>query len=83
MTRFLKLTSIIFNTNHIHRVTILPNQYEIHMMTYTSSATIFGVAGTGFGGKSDGVEKYIVSSNDHPTDYKKVSDWLESVEKQK
>lgn len=83
MSRFLKLTSVVFNTNHIHRITILQNKYEIYTMTYSSSGVLFGLAGSGFGTKDTGLEKYIVCSNDYPTDYKKVSDWLESLEKHK
>jgi hypothetical protein len=83
MKHFLKLTSVILNTNHIHRINILQNKYEIFMMTYSSSGMLFGLAGSGFGTKDTGVEKYIISSDEYPTDYKKVSDWLESVDKQK
>lgn len=83
MPRFLKLTSLVLNTNHIHHITILQNKYEIHMMTYSSSGVLFGIGGFGWGGKDAGVDKYIISLDEYPTDYKKVSDWLESVEKQK
>lgn len=83
MLRFLKLTSVVFNTNHIHRINILQNKYEIYTMTYGSQGILFGLAGSGFGSKDSGIEKYIISSDEYPTDYKKISDWLESLEKQR
>jgi hypothetical protein len=32
MSKFLKLTNILFNTNDIHKIVIIPNKYYIHIV---------------------------------------------------
>ena len=32
MSKFLKLTTILFNTNDIHKIVIIPNKYYIHIV---------------------------------------------------
>jgi len=32
MSKFIKLTNILFNTNDIHKIVIQPNKYLIHIV---------------------------------------------------
>jgi len=34
MTKFIKLTNCLLNTNHIHKIVIHPNKYCIHIANY-------------------------------------------------
>jgi hypothetical protein len=75
MSKFLKLTSLILNTNHISRVIAKQNLYEIHLMNYGSNG--FHLMGTG--SLCNSVDVYQVCSETHTNDYKKVSDWIHSL----
>jgi len=76
MSKFLKLTNIIFNTNDIHKIVIIPNKFYIHIVNKQIRGfnTIFGVVGSGFiSSHTDIIE---VCKDKHITDYKIVSNWI-------
>lgn len=63
MARFLKLTTMLLNTNDIHKIMITPNKYVIHIVVSQHSY----------------VEKLEVCETKHPIDYKMVSEWIEKT----
>lgn len=80
MSRFLKLTGLLLNTNYIHNITIQPNKYIIH----TASKKFFGhiglCYGSGYGLVSSDNEVIEVCETKHPNDYKIVSEWIKNTD---
>jgi len=76
MTRFLKLTNMILNTNNIHKILIEPNKYYIRVMTKKNDGFLWLIAGSGVGGISSFYEEIEVCQTKHAIDYKIVSDWI-------
>ena len=77
MTKFLKLTNYIFNTNIIHKIVIYPNKYIIHIATNQISGFNWGISGFGLGNISSDAYEVEVCQTAHSTDYKLVSDWID------
>lgn len=79
MSRFLKLTGLVLNTNYIRTITIEPNKYMIHM----TSVNVFGhiglCYGSGYGYVSSSSSEVEVCETKHPTDYKTVSEWIKNT----
>jgi hypothetical protein len=78
MSRFLKLTSMILNTNDIHQIIIHPNKYYI--MTKSFSGFGMSFAGTGFNTISSNELHMEVCETKDPNDYKIVSDWINKID---
>jgi hypothetical protein len=76
MTRFLKLTSAILNTNYIHKILILPNKYYIYCTNYNING--LNIAGTGFIKTTNEFEIEVCETN-HNLDYKIVSDFINKI----
>jgi hypothetical protein len=74
MSRFLKLTNFLLNTNDIHQILIHPNQYYI--MIKNIDGFHWSVAGSGTGWINSTTSQIKVCETEHPTDYKIVSDWI-------
>ena len=76
MSRFLKLTKSIINTNQIRIIDFnKPSEYNIHLVT----KEFYGYFLFGSGG-IDSSEPYItVCEKKNPEDYKIVSDWIKNV----
>jgi hypothetical protein len=72
MSRFIKLTNILINTNDIHKIIIQPNKYYIHIV----SKDFLGFNLLGFGYIVSFSSKIEVCETNHSLDYKIVSDWI-------
>jgi hypothetical protein len=69
MSKFLKLTSFLLNTNDIHKIVIEPNKYFI----YIATKKIYGFIPGFFSSYTSEIE---VCEKKHSIDYKIVSDWI-------
>jgi hypothetical protein len=49
MSKFLKLTNFILNTNDIHIIVIHPNKYLIHIVSRKIDGNIWSIGGFGIG----------------------------------
>lgn len=80
MSRFIKLTNIVLNTDYVRKITIQPKIYTIHLV----SRDIFGHTllcfGSGYGMVSSNYGEVEVCETNHPTDYKIVTEWLNKIE---
>ena len=73
MARFLKLTTMLLNTNDIHKIIINPNKYVIHI----ESKKFEGLMGFGIARQLSYVEELEVCETKYPIDYKMVSEWID------
>ena len=80
MTRFLKLTTFLINTKDIHKISIQPNKYIIHVISKKIDGFTFGVYGFGTGHLSSSVYEIEVCGKKHINDYKKMMDWVNQQE---
>ncbi len=76
MSRFIKLTNFLFNTNDIHKIVIYPNKYVIHLMSKKIDGINLGIGLFGIGFVSSYTSEIEVCETKHSTDYKIVSDWI-------
>ena len=76
MSRFMKLTQFVFNTNDIHKIVIQPNKYTLHIVSKNLDGFYWSICGTGSGSFNSHVSEIEVCKFKHATDYKKVSDWM-------
>jgi len=73
MSKFLKLTNFLLNTNDIHKIVIQPNRYCFHIM----SKKMDGFKRSfGPGYISSYTYEFEVCKTNHSTDYKIVTDWI-------
>ena len=77
MSRFLKLTNIIFNTNDIHKIVIEPNKYFIYIVSKQIDGMVITIYG-GFGGGHihSTTSMFEICETKHSTDYKIMSEWI-------
>ena len=76
MSRFLKLTKIIINTNQIRIIDFKnPSEYNIHLVTKEFS----GFFMFGSGNVQSSEPYFIICEKKDPEDYKIVSDWIKNV----
>ena len=77
MSKFIKLTNILLNTNHIHKIVIDPRKYHIHMVSKNIDANFnWHIGIMGFGKICSNPEIFEVCEIKHTKDYKIVSDWI-------
>jgi len=76
MSKFIKLTNFLINTNDIHKIVIQPNKYYIHIVSKKIDGFNWGVGSFGLGNISSYTSEIEVSETQHPNDYKIVSDWI-------
>ena len=77
MSRFLKLTNFVFNTNDIHKILIHPDKYCIHIVNKRMEGFI--IFGTGvIHSHSFEID---VCKTAHSTDYNLVTDWIKGIDK--
>lgn len=81
MSKFLKLTNFLLNTNDIHKIVIHPNKYYIHIVSKEIDGFNlgggFGVGNISFGNISSYTCKIEVCETNNSNDYKIVSDWID------
>ncbi len=75
MSRFMKLTNILINTNDIYKIIIQPNKYHI----YICSKEFIGFNFIGIGYISSNSSEIEVCEIKHSIDYKIVSDWINKI----
>jgi len=80
MTRFLRLTNFMINTNDIHKISIQPNKYMIHVISKRVDGLTIGLWGFGTGHLSSSVSEIEVCEKKHSIDYKKMTDWMDKNE---
>ena len=49
MSKFIKLTNFLLNTNDIHKIVIQPNKYYIHIVSKNIDGFNWGISGFGLG----------------------------------
>ncbi len=77
MSKFIKLTNILLNTNDIHKIVITPNKYYIHVVGKKLNGFSWSAGGFGLGVISSYTSEMEVCETKHSTDYKLVSDWID------
>jgi hypothetical protein len=75
MMKFIKLSSVIINTNNIKKITLQPNKYYIHFTNNKVDGWfIFG------GGTIDSIDDDIeICKTKSPQDYNSISDWISKL----
>ena len=77
MSKFIKLTNFLLNTNDIHKIVIQPNKYYIHIVGKKIDG---GIGWFGLGNISSYTSEIEVCETKHLIDYKIVSDWISKNE---
>ena len=77
MSKFIKLTNLVLNTNDIHRIVISPNKYLIHVASKKVDGFFWGVGVFGLGNFHSYTSEIEVCEVKHSIDYKLVSDWID------
>ena len=77
MSKFLKLTNFLLNTNDIHKIVIKPNKYYFHIVSKKMDGFNWGIGGFGLGNISSYTYEFEVCETNHSTDYKIVTDWID------
>lgn len=77
MSRFIKLSNALFNTNDIHKIVIQPNKYYIHIVNKKMDGFNLSIGGFGLGNISSYTDEIEVCETNHPTDYKIVTYWID------
>ena len=80
MSKFIKFTKFVLNTNDIHKIVIQPNKYYIHIVSKKIDGLYCGIYGFGVGNISSYTSEIEVCETKHSTDYKIVSDWISKIE---
>jgi hypothetical protein len=78
MSKFLRLTNFLFNTNDIHKIVIKPNKYYIHIVSKNIYGFYWGIGYFGLGNISSCTSEIEVCETNHSTDYKIVTDWIQT-----
>ena len=73
--RFIKLTSMIINTNFITHIVTKPNKYHV----YVINSNISGFLMFGSGGMTMAGDEIEICANKFPDDYKRVTEWITRV----
>jgi hypothetical protein len=76
MSKFIKLTNIIINTNRIHAINIKPNKYYIHLVSNRLDGFKWDIGVFGLGSITSYNSEIEVCETKHSTDYKIISDWI-------
>ena len=74
MSKFLKLTNFVLNTNDIHKIVIHPNKYCFHIVSKQMDGFNWGIGAFGLGKLSSYNYEFEICETNHPTDYKIVTD---------
>ena len=76
MSKFLKLTNIIFKTSDIHKILIQTNKYVIHVEGKKMDGFTLMIYGSGIGNFTSSSSIIEVCKTNDPTDYEIVSEWI-------
>ena len=81
MSRFIKLTNFLINTNNIHSILIQPNKYVIQIVSKKINGYNLGIFGFSMGDISSVTSEIEVCEKKHSTDYKIVSEFISKNDK--
>jgi hypothetical protein len=79
MSRFLKITNYLLNTNDIHKIIITPNKYTILIVSKQLNGYNFNMFGMGFGNLFSYTSEIEICKTKHSIDYTIISNWLNSI----
>jgi hypothetical protein len=79
MSKFIKFTNYIINTNNIHAIDIKLSKYTIHIVSKGIAGFNWSFGGFGSGSISSYTSEIEVCEIKHPNDYKIVSDWIDKI----
>ena len=77
MARFLKLTTMLLNTNDIHKIMINLNKYVIHIESKKFEGIMGFIIPFGAARQISNAEELEVCETKNPTDYKMISEWID------
>ena len=77
MSKFIKFTNFLLNTNDIHKIAIQPNKYLIHIVSKKIDGFNWGIGGFGLGNIYSYTYEIEVCETNHSKDYKILSDWID------
>ena len=77
MSKFLKLTNFLINSNDIHKIVIKPNKYLIHIESKKLDGFIWSISGFSIGNIASHIYEIEVCETSHADDYKIVTDWID------
>lgn len=72
MSRFIKLSNTILNTQHIIKIKIYKNCYDIHF----NNNKLTGFGSIFLSSISSKNEVFEISKDNNPLDYKIITDWI-------
>jgi hypothetical protein len=76
MSKFIKLTNFLLNTNDIHKIVIQPNKYYIHIVSKKIDGFNWDIGSFGLGNISSYTSEIEVCETKNPNDYKIVTGWI-------
>jgi hypothetical protein len=79
MTRFIKLTNMLLNTNNINKILIKPNKYFIYVADKKFDGFVWLIGGSGMGNFTtcNNTTEIEICETKDPIDYKMVSEWID------
>jgi hypothetical protein len=77
MSKFLKFTNFLLNTNDIHQIVIKPKKYYIYIVSKKIDGFNWGVGVFSLGNISSYTSEIEVCETNHSTDYKILTDWID------
>jgi hypothetical protein len=75
MTTFLKISSVVLNTNYIHKILITPNKYYIYLIRNN----IYGINFLGTGFIHSDEHEIEVCATKHIKEYNIVSEFINKL----
>jgi hypothetical protein len=78
MSKFIKITNLIININYIHSIVIKPNKFCINVASNKFDGSKWSITGFGMGTITSYNSEFEVCKTEHPSDYKKISDWIDN-----
>jgi hypothetical protein len=76
MSKFIKFTGFLLNTNDIHKIVIGPNKYYIHIATKKIDGFNWSIGGFSLGNIYSYTSEIEVCEIKHSIDYKILSEWI-------
>ena len=80
MSKFIRLTNFLINTNNIHSILIKPNKYVIQIVSKKINGFNVGIVGFNIGDISTVTSEIEVCEKKHSNDYKIVTDFISKHE---
>ena len=76
MSKFMKLTNLLLNTNDIHKIVIQPNKYYIHIAPRKIDGFSWNIGLFGIGKISSHTSEIEVCKDKNLNDYITISHWI-------